>query len=45
MKGLAKEIGGNIVFENANGMKITILFEKDLLHDADQVQHDYSAPA
>jgi two-component sensor histidine kinase len=41
MKGLAKEIGGNIIFEKANGVSVTIIFEKDLLHYADRLQDDY----
>jgi two-component sensor histidine kinase len=31
MKGLAKELRGNINFENDNGVRITLLFEKDNL--------------
>jgi two-component sensor histidine kinase len=45
MKGLAKEIGGNIIFENANGVKITIIFETGLLHYSNRLQDDHLAQA
>jgi two-component sensor histidine kinase len=45
MKGLVKEIGGNIIFENANGVKITIIFETGLLHYSNRLQDDHLAQA
>lgn len=43
MTGLVKEIRGNIIFEYDNGVKITVLFEDDLLPDIDQSHIDYFA--
>jgi two-component sensor histidine kinase len=45
MKGLAKEIGGSIIFEKANGVTIIIVFEKDLLHYSDQLRDDHLTDA
>ena len=45
MKGLVKELGGNIIFENANGVKITIIFETGLLHYSNRLQDDHLAQA
>ena len=41
MKGLAKEIRGEITIENNNGVSITIVFDRDLLHSMDQEQVEY----
>jgi two-component sensor histidine kinase len=37
MKGLAKEIRGSIDVENNNGVKITVVFERDALNDMDRL--------
>jgi two-component sensor histidine kinase len=41
MKGLAKEVRGNIYIENNNGVKITVIFEHDALNDVDILGADY----
>lgn len=42
MKGLVKEIRGEITIENSQGVRIIIAFGRDLLHDMDQLEVDYS---
>jgi two-component sensor histidine kinase len=41
IKGLAKEIKGDIIFDNSNGVKIVIIFERDLLHNMYRLQDNY----
>jgi two-component sensor histidine kinase len=41
MKGLAKEIRGQIIFENNNGVAITVVFEHNVLNDIDVLPADY----
>jgi hypothetical protein len=41
MKGLAKEIGGSITVSGTDGVKIIIIFERDVLHHMNQLQDDY----
>jgi len=41
IKGLAKEINGDITFDTINGVKIVIAFERDLLHNMDRLRDDY----
>lgn len=45
MKGLTKEIKGEITFENYNGVKISVIFEYDLLLGTDQSHDGYLAMA
>ena len=40
MKGLTKEIGGKITFENSKGVKISVIFGRDMLHELEQPQVD-----
>jgi two-component sensor histidine kinase len=41
IRGLAKEISGELTMENTSGVRIIILFGRDLLHTMDQLQDDY----
>jgi hypothetical protein len=38
MKGLTKELRGNISFENKNGVTIIVRFKYDILKDLDQLE-------
>jgi len=41
IKGLTKEIGGEITFNNTNGVEIVIVFGRDMLHTMNGYQDDY----
>ncbi|MBO9200482.1 MULTISPECIES: tetratricopeptide repeat-containing sensor histidine kinase [Niastella] len=41
IRGLTKEIGGYITFENHKGVLITIVFERDILHSMNEGRDDY----